>query len=128
MNPFENFFWETVFSDSLIFWVWINQIQPFKFFISLFLKFYTLFFVLPLFYLWAYGPSFGKYGGIGGQPHEFVCSHLAGMSPEFWKKNEKECSLLVLNHFLQFLTFGNVFLYVFLAKCCFNFLVRRRQQ
>ena len=122
----------TILSQTASYLSNLITIQPFKFFFGFFMKLYVLFIVIPLFYFWQYGPGYGKFGGMGGDPPEVICSRIQGMSPAFWEANMKECYQIVAKNFSEVLSLVSVFIYVFLLKIItekiFSFFVEKIKQ
>lgn len=86
----------------------------------------------PLLHLYLYGPTFGSYGGWGGQALPDICAQLTSTSSQHWDKNMDLCADMVHTRFDGFFTLFSVTLYtvfvfwLFKSLAYFSFLLVMR--
>lgn len=86
---------------------WLKTFTLIKMMSDWFYSIYCVIFAVPLFYLWAKGPSFAGYGFWGGKSYAEICSHITSVDVDFWRQsvdNMIKCEGIINDKWDVFLT------------------------
>lgn len=104
-------------------WAFLVSWGPTKYAWQVLHKMYILFLMIPMYYLYMKGPSFGGYGFWSGKSAPDICSTITSVDSHFWTSSTEkmqECELIILREFDSFMTgiMSLVYLFVLGKMIC----------